>query len=422
MKLNQYLNNKKGSVTVFLCIFFVTVISMIFAFIQFHKKGAISASVKSLESLWCQSLLGEYDINLMDEYGIYGYFGDKREMEMKVEFYAKESFKSKDYIKLEGVDVSYVDYSLGDVNIFKQQLVDVGKLISLGKLAGIVDNNKASLEGEKENLKYDEAYNTQGKGVINNESVINSLPSKGSDSAFDLTDLKNTISNVNSVKDVVKLGSDSYFINTYIDEFFNDARNSDVKDNTYFVNEKEYLICGNKSDEDNLSGVKWRIVGIREVVNYIFLFKDPEKRGEATAMANIMTPGPEAIITEQLLLAAWALAESNNDYKILLNGGCIPAYKTPETWAVDLDSALNSNTSGYIDNHCEEGDTYEDYLNLFLFTMNENVKLLRVMDLIQINMRLNHYKDFSIAEYFTGVDVTVNVNGEEHNVSKSYYK
>ena len=61
-----------------------------------------------------------------------------------------------------------------------------------------------------------------------------------------------------------------------------------------------------------------------------------------------MTPGPTAVATQKALLAAWALAESGNDYKLLIEGYRIPLIKTEETWAVDLQSILENKEEGMI--------------------------------------------------------------------------
>ena len=53
--------------------------------------------------------------------------------------------------------------------------------------------------------------------------------------------------------------------------------------------------------------------------------------------------------------------------------------------------------------------------------IDEYVKLLRMMDLIQLNMKLNHYDDFLMKEYYVGLDLIIKVNNREVAVSKSYY-
>ena len=67
------------------------------------------------------------------------------------------------------------------------------------------------------------------------------------------------------------------------------------------------------------------------------------------------------------------------------------------------------------------GEDYNQYLNFFLFMIDEDVKLLRMMDLVQLNMKLNHYDDFLLKEYYVGLDLIIKVNNREVAVSKTYY-
>jgi hypothetical protein len=52
--------------------------------------------------------------------------------------------------------------------------------------------------------------------------------------------------------------------------------------------------------------------------------------------------------------------------------------------------------------------------------MNSEIKILRVMDLIQINMRHAYYGDFRIRDYNGGLSCIVRVNGGEQEISKVY--
>ena len=76
---------------------------------------------------------------------------------------------------------------------------------------------------------------------------------------------------------------------------------------------------------------------------------------------------------------------------------------------------------GYIEMNYTDGESYTQYLDLFLFIMDEDVKLLRMMDLIQLNMKLNHYDDFLLKEYYVGLDLIIKINNREVTVSKTYY-
>ena len=68
----------------------------------------------------------------------------------------------------------------------------------------------------------------------------------------------------------------------------------------------------------------------------------------------------------------------------------------------------------------DEGESYEDYLNFFLYFMDERLKLMRVMDLIQINNRYLYYSDFLLRNYNAGVFFQMKLNGRYYEFNKNY--
>ena len=68
----------------------------------------------------------------------------------------------------------------------------------------------------------------------------------------------------------------------------------------------------------------------------------------------------------------------------------------------------------------DEGEDYSDYLRLFTYTMDSRVRILRIMDLIQINMRYLYYDSFLLREYNGGVRFVMKVNGVDHEMVKKY--
>ena len=126
-------------------------------------------------------------------------------------------------------------------------------------------------------------------------------------------------------------------------------------------------------------------------------------------------------VTEALLIEAWALAESENDYQIMIRGGKVPFKKSSQEWATQIENVAGGIAEGYIEMDYTHGEDYNQYLTFFLFMIDEDVKLLRMMDLVQLNMKLNHYDDFLLKEYYVGLDLIIKVNNREVAVSKTYY-
>ena len=57
------------------------------------------------------------------------------------------------------------------------------------------------------------------------------------------------------------------------------------------------------------------------------IYSDPAEKAETLAMAEILTPGAAAPATQALLASTWAYAESDNDVKLLWQGGKVPVTK-----------------------------------------------------------------------------------------------
>ena len=143
-------------------------------------------------------------------------------------------------------------------------------------------------------------------------------------------------------------------------------------------------------------------------------------RAKVTAAAQLITPGPMAAATAVGLTAAWALAESSNDYKLLLAGHKVPLVKGEKAWATDLESVLKNQEEDCIFTGIDEGESYNDYLRFFTYVMDSRVRTLRIMDLIQINMRHLYYDSFLLREYNGGLQFVMKVNGVDHEMVKKY--
>lgn len=402
--------DKRGSVTVFACIFFSGLLILMIAFIQASKDKAATGGGRALANLWTDSVLAEYDVNLLNRYGLFGFYGLDSDVEAKLNHYAEYSFKEKRYVEYGGFTVNLYDYALTNVDIFREQIGEAGA-------AAMAESFIWPSAGE-ENASADGGR--QEGGVLRNRKVIDYLPSKGNDRAVTASAIADIVRGKSSLNDVLEKGKDGYLQNRYIEVYFKNGIDHKALGTTFFENEMEYIICAKKSDTENLNGVRNRIIGVREILNMIYLNSDPEKNAAVTAAAVAIAPGPAAILVKQGIFAAWAFAESVNDYRLLMAGRRVPVMKDDMSWATDLKGILENTESGMIDTGNTRGDTYEDYLNVMIFAMDEEVRLLRMMDLIQINMRLLYYGDFLLKTYSGGLDCTMTLNGEKISYSKKY--
>lgn len=154
----------------------------------------------------------------------------------------------------------------------------------------------------------------------------------------------------------------------------------------------EYLIGGKSSDKENLKKTVNRLLLIREAANAAYLYTDPEKRAKSSAMAlavstAVLLPGGAPAV-EKLLLLGWAYVESLLDVRQLMLGGRVPLVKTASAWQSDL-SSMGQILGLLQDDRVKSssGLTYEEYLQMVLYTVSEKNLTFRCMDMIEQNIR-----------------------------------
>lgn len=407
-KCQNIIKNKKGSLSIYLAIFFVVMISASVIFIKETKNRAIESSTKSISSVWLLSELGKYDRHLYENYGIYGFYGNRDEIVKDINYMANYSFKDKGYIDYQGAEVNLSSNSIANPYIFKQEIVKASKSEHFKNM--IQKENRGEDNGRVED-KID--------GKVYNKAILGDLPSNGVQSSISISGFASKFEGINSISNLIKRGSEELLVDTYANSFFKNYASDNSLGETVFSNEVEYVICGKNQDEKNRKRVKHYIIGIRQIANTFSIVSNPDMKARVQAIASLT--GAAEGVTEALLIEAWALAESENDYQTLIRGGKIPFKKSSQEWATQIENISEGIKEGYIEMNYTHGEDYNQYLNFFLFMIDEDVKLLRMMDLIQLNMKLNHYDDFLMKEYYVGLDLIIKVNNREVAVSKSYY-
>lgn len=156
----------------------------------------------------------------------------------------------------------------------------------------------------------------------------------------------------------------------------------------------EYLLIGGEDDRSNLADTVKQLLMVREGLNLIHILSDSQKREEAKALALVITGAlgltPLVEITAFFIMGVWALGESIVDLQTLLAGRKIPLLKGREDWALGLEQLLNmgqSKGSSVIAGQ-EKGLDYEGYLKLMLLLEQSGQKYCRMMDVMQMDIRL----------------------------------
>lgn len=443
--------DRKGSVTVFIMIFFVVLAFAIMVFLQAARETASRGAGEKLGRLWCVSVLAEYDRNLKNKYDLFGFYGSALSAEDRLDRYARETFRSSGtFTGYEGVSCSLSGYSLRDTKEFHLQVVSAGKAEAARKGVETVTG-----KGGKDTEKQDPDRDADAAGKQNTgspELLMQDLPSGGSARSVTLSGLKRAFSGARTLPGLANSGVNAAARMKYIEVHYRDLLNQAESGKTYFHCEKEYLIAGKRSDAENKRAVRRRIVAVREVMNYLYLVKDEAKSAAALSVAELINPAAAPAI-QQAILASWALVEAENDYQLLIHGEKVPFVKDDTSWAVSLERIFQGGmpsaegkqgtesveSSGekkndeeepelpemkkrvpYIDPGNERGNTYLDYLKALIFLSDRDVVLLRMMDLIQINMKYTCYRDFEIRDYHTGLDATFRIGRQELKIRRRY--
>lgn len=186
---------------------------------------------------------------------------------------------------------------------------------------------------------------------------------------------------------------DHLMVNEYCGEFFNCFTGGNLYENHALQYEAEYLLSGERSDEENLSKALHQLLAIREGLNLIHILSDASKRAEARNLALTITGlagvSPLVLVTTFFIMSVWALGESIMDIRGLLAGRNVPVWKSAKDWTLELDGLLQMGSSQDAGmGGGEQGIGYLSWLKVLLFLDEIVLQEYRMMDVMQMNLRL----------------------------------
>lgn len=217
-------------------------------------------------------------------------------------------------------------------------------------------------------------------------------------SFMDYKDITNELEdNSLDVAGIIQDTGNEFLVDCYIIDFFKNAAGQDrTDDSTVLSYEVEYILSGREADAANLQNTVNRLSLIRMIMNMVYLMQSGTKTAAVRAVAAALASAVLMPFLEELfyllIIAAWAYGEALVDCKCLLGGGKIPLMKSDSTWTLSLEQLTKigiSQLSGYAaaDNN-SEGLGYEDYLRLLLLSISKEKKYIRLMNIIEANIRL----------------------------------
>ena len=233
------------------------------------------------------------------------------------------------------------------------------------------------------------------EGYRDDSMLIYALGERRQSLAYGSTDVNSLISHRTVTNGVGLMGSkdtglmSDLSMNNYIFEkcgyFDKEKADSRLK---YQI---EYILKGKGDDAANLSLVASDIFKIRYAINEAYLWNSAVRKMEAeeVALAATSAVGVPAL-TEAVkasILFAWGYAESAQDLRILYDGHPLPNTKNDSNWNISI--AELPVFAGCLDNYkiSASGMEYKDYLYGFLVIKNIDEKTVRLMDVMEMDIR-----------------------------------
>ena len=431
------IRSRRGSSIVMLAIIFVGFAMCIAGAVGVSRRLVVSSECETFGRLWTKAILSEYDVHLLDDYSIMSYFGNDDEVSEKLEAYLRYSARGKLDASIKGANADLTGYELGDPANFRKAL-KAG--FAASAVSELINGRGRTYRG----LDAEGGFEEEGR-VIENPVVKDTLPSRGMQGTVSektLTEKAKSVRDRESLAGQIQTaGAEVLLIAKCFDSHVTKA---DSKDH-FYVNEWEYIIRGSTDDEVNYRACRRRLFAARNALNLVSLYKDPAKVEMVVAVAETITPGPLGAVTQLIIAEAWAALETEEDLEDLYTDKRVPVLKTPEQWKTGLGAVLDSEeVEKKLDDeskelleekqdevsdiakklktatHFKDGLSYDEYLMLMILSMNDNVRLLRIMDLVQINMKYRYYRDFNLMEYYIGTRFTIDANGKSHVFEDEY--
>ena len=427
----------------FLCVVLSALVMLSFAMIWGAREHSVKSRSDAIINLAGDSVMSSFHREILTDYGLFMIENDGNALTGDLRAFALPSLHSMKNVRVSDAKADGSRYCLVDPEPIRQQI------LSYMKTGGI-----RLLPGKKKAVPESVGYHNLRHGP-----TIVSLPSRQLPQD-DLWDVLGKLDRLKDLGDIFGEGTDRFVLGSYVLGTFNNC--TGVADGDHFFhNEVEYILCGKLTDSENEKAITRSLTTLRFPSNLAHIYSDAEKTSALTAAAEAIAPGPAGLALKAALAAAWAYAESSNDAALLLEGRRVPVLKSPESWALDLDSLMAFIAEGVLDPgryaedetagsddppvdgddpsvdgddpeamlkknrrvihpQANKGLTYEQYLRILLYFRDDPATVMRILDLIQINIRKDYDGEFLIGEQSLGLSVKMKVNGRMMSYDKIY--
>jgi len=442
----------RGTITVFLSLILTIILSLIMAVTESAIYHAARMKTEMIADMGMDSVFAEYNRELLSRYDLYfidtsygGMTPSLEELKEHLRSYMDHNcsagkgalLSAGDFTKMtvRSVDILGVSYASDSTGrVFKRQAIEaVRDYYGITALNGIVSGVRQNAEDYK-NTGYEETDMDAKEAELKTklDGYDYKIPENPAANVFDekagiMDALLETdgiskkhieVSSLASHRHLNK-GSgimapsydpDSVLNELYFDEYlfekFSDYIKNDGHNATSY--EIEYVLEGENTDIANLKKVVKKLLLVRYAADAAFIMTSSTKKETVEAVVEVIglilgLPTEASKSLADLILLAWAFGESVSDVVRLLAGEKVPLKKTEEDWKMPLYSLVNIKAAAKPTGSKGTGFSYEDYLKVFLFLMDKNKKVMRAMDVVEMNLRLtegNHgFRIDGCAEY-----------------------
>ena len=448
--MKNKVNEFNGYMTVYLSLIFTIILSLILALIEGAAIGALRAQSELIADLGMDSAFAEYNREILEQYDllfvdtsygdIYGGVGELREHikdYMDYNMNPKKGIAIGDMSTLLAVDalqleIEEVSYACDDNgNVWKAHAINYMKAVYGGDLISAVKNNISTISENaldscsiKDNVSeqkqaFEEAliqrniteYSSESEegysykklsdtfDYVISEGILSLLIPDGSkvsnryiESNQYLSKRKaagkiNKGSGLREGLDRPKHIDDELIYGEYLLRKYGSYVNP--KENGKIGYQLEYILSGENSDVSNLRAYASKLFALRSASNFIYLSNDSFRHTEVSVVSTVIctilgVPDMSDMLTN-IILGVWAMAEAVVDVRTIFNGGNVPLLKENNSWKLSISSLFTMDI--FVTNDNSEGLDYEGYLRIFLGLMDKKEKVLRSLDIVEMDIR-----------------------------------
>ncbi len=381
--------------------------------------------------------------SVIDEYRIKGY-ADSHNQEFKIsefENYYKKSAEGVDQSQIpqdvKNQEQNYASTSSQNANNAKKEAtqaervtIDSGTFSSLpsqkaGKGSNVEETNIADIDSNNASKAIESANTSSDLGAFLESSRNDILTYAYVMDMFKTRVTEKGINSSNKPSGIHDRNLVDWRYSNDIGEL--DLRYRDKKSlqTAFATNEVEYIFAGKASENKNAAIVYSWIYGTRLANNLVAVYTDTNAKAQCemlAAMSSLATGGAvPATVFKWVYIAAWAAGETALELSYLIDDGYkVPLIKGKGTLFIrnfwDAATAVASsdtlmrakyNSTNLTDKICV---SYEDYLIILMCFVDRETRLLRVADLIQLNMgKRGSAIDMTSAYTYLKADTTVRI-------------